>query len=472
MTDNSTNIFHSAREVVSDGDRPLPRNLEAETAVLAAILLDPQNAIDPCIRSLRFPHSFFSPAHQIIFESMIELNQSRGAGAIDLLTVKDLLEKKGKLEEVGGAAFLRRIMNSLPTAANVEHYVEIVYENAVLRRLIQTGSEIVDRCYEQEGSVRELVDRIESEISSVINLRTSSEAVALGEQMLGVIQYLEEVQNNDPAAMGIQTGYPDLDRLIYGLRPGEMFILAARPSIGKTALALNMAENIALHGDSRPVGIFSLEMSTKMLALRFLCSQARVNIADIRENTIARGRWEQICDKAAALRKAPIYIDDASAGLDVIELRNRARRMKREHDIQLLFIDYLQLLRPVNSNRNSTRENEVAQISGGIKGLANELEIPIVILAQLNRQAEQPGARPKLGHLRESGAIEQDADVVALLHRDRDEKADSDNSQMEAELIVAKHRNGPTGLVPLMWMPSYTRFESRSSIADEDVPDI
>ncbi len=470
MNDVSTNSQTSV--TLLDGDRPLPRNIEAETAVLAAILLDPQHAMEPAFRSLHFRNSFFLPAHQLIFNAMVALNQDSGTCAIDLVTLTDYLDRKKKLDEIGGAAFLRRIMNSLPTAANVEYYIEIVYETAVLRRLIETSAEIVDRSYRQELPVRELIDRVEADISNVVNLRGGTEAVALGDQMLDVIKYLEQVQNNDPAAMGVQTGYPDLDKLIYGLRPGEMFILAARPSIGKTALALNMAENIALCGDPKPVGIFSLEMSSKMLALRFLCSQARVNIADIRENAIARGRWEQICDKAAALRKAPIYIDDVSAGLDVIELRNRARRMKREHDIQVLFIDYLQLLRPVSGNRNSTRENEVAQISGGIKGLANELGVPIVVLAQLNRQAEQAGARPKLPHLRESGAIEQDADVVALLHREREENIGSEQTQMEAELIVAKHRNGPTGLVHLLWMPQYTRFESRTHIADEDVPDI
>ncbi len=464
----------TARDQVflNDGDRPLPRNLEAEAAVLAAIMLDPQNALDPALHSLRAPGSFFHPPHQVIFNAMLELNQERGAAAIDLLTLTDLLDKKGKIEEIGGAPFLRRIMDSLPTAANIEYHVDIVYENATLRRLIKTATRIVDRCYDQRESVRELVDRIEGEISQVVNARAGSETVALGEQMLDVITYLEKVQNNDPSAMGIQTGYPDLDRLVYGLKPGEMFVLAARPSIGKTALALNMAENIALGVNPVEVGIFSLEMSTKMLALRLLCSQARVNIADIRENAISRGRWEAIGETAMRLRKAPIFIDDASAGLDVMELRNRARRMKREHGIKLLMIDYLQLLRPVAGNRNTTRENEVSQISGCIKGLANELGIPIIVLAQLNRQAEQPGARPRLSHLRESGAIEQDADVVALLHREREESASAETRQIEAELIIAKHRNGPTGLVPLLWMPSYTRFESRSAIADEDVPEI
>lgn len=469
MSDSS---YTPDKSTINGGDRPLPRNLEAETAVLGAILLDPQNALEPALRCLRFPNSFFHPPNQIIFNEMIKLNKDRGAGSIDLVTLNDYLEKQGKLEEIGGAAYLRRVMNSLPTAANIEHHVDIVYENAVLRRLIETGSEIVDRCYGQEENVRTLIDHIESEISSVTNLRSGSEAVPLGEQMLDVINYLEKVQNNDPGAMGIQTGYPDLDKLIYGLKPGDMFVLAARPSIGKTALALNIAENIALGSEPSEIGIFSLEMSTKMLSLRFLCSQARVNIADIRENAISRGRWEEICEKAGKLRKAPIFIDDVSAGLDIIELRNRARRMKREHGIKALVIDYLQLMRPSNTNRNSTRENDVSQISGSIKSLANELEIPIMVLAQLNRQAEQVGARPKLAHLRESGAIEQDADVVALLHRDREESINPNSQQVEAELIVAKHRNGPTGLVPLLWMPNYTRFESRTSIADEDVPDI
>ena len=286
--------------------------------------------------------------------------------------------------------------------------------------------------------------------------------------------YLERLNTKDPSVLGIQTGFEALDRIIMGLRPGEMFVLAARPSIGKTALALNMAENMALCSERPvPVGIFSLEMGVQQLVLRLLCSMARISLGDVRDCALTGGRWADVGRAADRLRKAPIYIDDCAAQMDIIELRGRARRMKQEFDIGVLFIDYLQLLRPVGGNRNSTRENEVAQMSGGIKGLAKELNIPIVVLAQLNRQAEQTGQRPKLSHLRESGAIEQDADVVALLHRERDveNQLSSDGlTGIESELIVAKHRNGQTGVAPLLFIPAYTRFENRSPISDEDVP--
>jgi replicative DNA helicase len=235
-----------------------------------------------------------------------------------------------------------------------------------------------------------------------------------------------------------------------------------------------MAENIALSSDPRPVGIFSLEMSTKQLVLRLLCSQARISLNDVRDCALSPGRWQDVMRSGDRLKKAPIYIDDASAMLDVIELRARARRMRREHKIEILIIDYLQLMKPVGGNRNTTRENDVAMISGGIKGLAKELGIPIVVLAQLNRQAEQTGQRPKLSHLRESGAIEQDADVVALLHRDRDleNTPGEQRGGIESELIVAKHRNGRTGIANLVFIPAYTRFENRSRIPDDDIPEV
>lgn len=455
------------------GDKPLPHNTEAEIAVLGSILLDPTAALDVATRALNFAGSFYHAAHQEIFQALLALGIEGTRQAIDLVTVSDMLEKRGKLEAVGGRAYLGQINHSVPTAANIEYYVDIVHQNAVLRRLIRSSSEILEKCFQPQDSVKELIDTIESEILAVTGLKQGGDTVAVGDLIYDAIEHMEKLRQKDPTVMGLPTGFESLDEIILGLRPGEMIVLAARPSIGKTALALNMAENMALCSDPRPVGLFSLEMSTKQLVLRLLCSQARISLGDIKDCALSAGRWQEITHAADRLRNAPIFIDDASANLDVIELRTRARRMKREHDIQVLIIDYLQLLRPVGGNRNTTRENEVAQMSGGIKGLAKELGIPVVVLAQLNRQAEQQGQRPKLAHLRESGAIEQDADVVALLHRERDTDSDTPldpRAGIESELIVAKHRNGRTGVAKLVFIPAFTRFENRSPIAEEDVP--
>ncbi len=455
----------------------MPHNTEAEVAVLGCILLDAGTALDVVRNTLKDPECFYNPSHRAIFQTICDMRvDSDGqVQGIDLVTVADALDRRGRLTEVGGKSYLAQLLNSVPTAANVEHYVDIVHQNAVLRRLIRSSADILERCYEPRDSIKELLDDVEREVREITTLKSGGRSIAVSEAIIEAIDHIDKLHNNDPSIIGLQTGYESFDRIIMGLRPTEMVVLAARPSIGKTALALNMAENIALSSNPMAVGIFSLEMSIKQLVLRLLCSLSRISLGDIRDCAVSQGRWQDIMQAGSRLRKAPIYIDDTSATLDVMELRARARRMKQDHDIQVLFIDYLQLLRPVGSNRNTTRENEVSQISGHIKGLARELNIPIVVLAQLNRQAEQTGQRPKLSHLRESGAIEQDADIVALLHRERDiemlDAAEMRNG-VEAELIVAKNRNGRTGIASLLFIPAYTRFENRSAISEEDVPPV
>jgi replicative DNA helicase len=457
------------------GDRPLPHNDDAEVAVLGAVLLDPQAALDVAASRLGFPGSFHNPAHQTVFDLLLELSNSGSRGGIDLVTLADALDKRGMLDQVGGPAYLGRLMGSVPSAANIEQYVSIVHEHALLRRLVRAGADIVEACYSGEGSTREVIDRIETEIMGITSLGRRDEAVPVGAVVIKAIEMLDKLHRRDSSVMGLQTGYPDLDSIIGGLRGGEMFVLAARPSIGKTALALNMVSNVTLRDDPAPTCIFSLEMSTELLVLRLLCSLARVNLGDIRDGALSPSRWQEIMTQGQRLREAPIFIDD-TGGLDIVELRARARRMWREHGIRLIVIDYLQLLKGTGLNRNTTRENEVSQISGGIKNLAKELDIPVVVLAQLNRQAAQQGALPRLSHLRESGAIEQDADVVALLHRERETEKDGAGAGgtregMEAKIVVAKHRNGPTGIVNLTFLPQFTRFESQSMIQESDVPD-
>jgi len=453
--------------------KKMPHNTDAEIAVLGAILLDPRNCLDTAAGKLSYEESFYTPAHQAIFNTLVKMGNEKTRKAIDLVTLTDALKKESLLEDVGGIAYLNRIINGVPTAANIEQYVEIVQQQSVLRRLIRTCHEIMDRCYTPGDDIKDLLDKVESEVLSVTDLQSDDTTVACGDIIMDAINYIEKLHNQDHATLGIQTGYPDLDELLTGLRPGEMTVLAARPSIGKTAFALNMASNMALNDPPIAVGFFSLEMGADMLVLRLLTSHAKLNLGNIRDGALSQGRWQDIMTAGQELRTAPIYIDD-TGGIDILELRAKARRMKRDHNIQIIIIDYLQLLKASGGNANSSRENEVSRISGAIKSLAKELKIPIVVLAQLNRQAEATGQRPKLSNLRESGAIEQDADVVAILHRDRQVDADPHNKldALEAELIIAKHRNGPTGIVNLMFIPSYTRFVTRSPIPDADVPHV
>ena len=453
----------------------MPHNLDAEKAVIGCILTDPDTLKDAAVR-LNFDGAFYSASHQTIFSTLIEManTPSEERQAIDLITVSEALRNKEKLNAIGGDSYLAELMNIIPTAANIENYVKIVHEYAVLRRLIRTSTDIIQKCFDADRQVNLLIDEVQQEVSNVANLQTGGEAACISDYMKPAIDYLLQLNEQRGDAVGIPTGFKDLDHMITGLKPGDMIVLAARPSIGKTTFALNIASNVALRAD-KAVGIFSLEMNTLSLVLRLLCSEARINLREFRQGVLSHARWVHITNSAEKLRKAKIYIDDTGQ-LDVIELRAKARRMKEKYDIQFICIDYLQLMKGTGGNSNSNREQEVAAMSGGIKALAKELNVPILILAQLNRQAEQ-GGRPKLSHLRESGAIEQDADIVAILHRDREVTQEGDQAEIakngvESELIIAKHRNGETGIVELVFFPTYTLFQDKSRISDDDVPDI
>jgi replicative DNA helicase len=460
--------------------RQMPHNEEAEVAVLGSILLDPKHALDVAHAKLANVgaelddsgkrNAFYNPAHQLIFEALIEA-ASGGHERPDAITLADFLERNDKLEAAGGRAYLGQLANSVPTAANIEQYVEIVRQNAMLRALIGAGVDLVDRCFEPVDDVQKLADQIEQEVMALNSSGEEAGIMTIKELWKPAVQYINDLWQGNNTARGLSTGLAGVDKLITGLRPAEMFVLAARPSIGKTALALNMAAHLAMD-EEHPVavGIFSLEMPAKLLVIRLICSEAQIGLTEIRDGALSEGNWQVIMAAGKKIGGSNIIIDD-SGGLSILELRHRARTMKREHDIQVLFIDYLQLLQ-ADAGRNASRENQVAMMSGSIKALAKELSIPIVVLAQLNRQAEQQGQRPKLGHLRESGAIEQDADVVALLHRDREEQYKSDNIRkgVPAELIIAKNRNGETGVAPLTFLPAYMRFADRSRVDDADVP--
>lgn len=455
------------------GDRPLPQNEEAEVAVLGCMLLSPREAIDAAGSKLQ-PAAFYHDKHRLIFSAIRELGERPEAGSIDVITLSDYLSRKGELDQCGGEDYLFHLLNSVPSAANVESYVEIVYEQWVLRQLITAGSDMVSKCFDRQTAVKELMDTIEQQVFEIGQNQSKQDYIVIKDLVKGVVNHVQQLSQGLGEATGVQTGYPDLDKMIVGMRPGNMVVLAARPSIGKTALALNIAQNICLD-NPEPVGcgIFSLEMGADQLVLRMLVSASGIPISEIRDGQVTHGRWVHLLETAQRLKEAPIYIDETPQ-IDILELRAKARRMKREHNIGCIMIDYLQLMQPPAGTSASSREQEVAKISAGIKALAKELEIPIIVLAQLNRAAEQPGQRPKLANLRESGSIEQDADLVFLLHRDREQQHEASEEKaadgFESELIVAKNRQGQTGVVKMLFKGRLMRYFSYSGIDDSDVP--
>ncbi len=457
------------------GDRPLPHSPDAESAVLSCLLQDPATTMDVVFGKLETDQCMYVPAHRRLFACLREMRGEIIPSQIDIIAITERLERKGVLEELGGDEFLLSLYNLVPTTANVENYVSLVLDSHIMRRLIRACSEIVGRCYESGEDVPVLIDSIEEEILSITEMRTEMETKEIKELLPAALNYLEALKKKDPRMMGLPTGFTYLDDIITGLKPGEMFVLAARPSIGKTTLALNMVRHIA--GAGHKVGFFSLEMGAAQVVMRLICTEAKIDIRDVRDGRLSNTRWRTdllpACDR---LKDLPIFIDD-SPQLSTLELRQKARRMKREHGIEFVAIDYLQLMRPVTSNRNTSREQEVARMSREIKALAREQDIPVMLLCQLNRAAELTASGlPKLANLRESGAIEQDADVVGLLHRERQTDNDklredvAEGKGIETKLIIAKHRNGPTGLVPLTFFPQYTLFATPERVEDEDVP--
>lgn len=455
-------------------NREKPHNAEAECAILGAMMMD-SDAASAAMERLNFEGAFYNPAHQMIFNAMVALNagSSSKEGVVDAVVLADHLEKNGQLELVGGLSYLQLLMDKVPTAAFIDRHVDIVRQAAILRKIISTCSETILQCYEHQGKAEELLDQIEKQVLEVSQMNERRDYLDIKPLVRHAMDYIVSLISADNGSqLGIPTGYDTLDRsMTGGLQPGMLFVLAARPSIGKTALALNMAYNMAMGGVS--VGIFSLEMSADQLTLRLISSGARVNISNLAyQSDHPAGDTQKLKEVCSSLSNAKLVIDE-TGGIDILELRSKARRMVEKNKVQVLFIDYLQLITISSVNRNSSRENDVARISGALKSLAKELNIPIVVLAQVNRAAEQGDGQPKLSNLRESGAIEQDADVVALLHRNREDQyaqgADQ-NSGLDATLIIAKNRNGMTGKQNLTFFPYYTRFDPREeTVSAEDV---
>src|SRR5437667_5161671 len=374
------------------------------------------------------------------------------------------LRVQNLLETIGGAPFVTSLFTFVPTAANVDYYLEIVRDKYVLRQIISTCTESVRRAYEEQGEVGVLLDEVRQKIFNVGDDRFRGQLLTMKEQVMGALESIEKLYERRGGITGLSTGFTEFDRMTSGLHPAEMVVIAARPSMGKTALAMNICEHVAI-GQKLPVAVFSLEMSSQQLVQRMLCSRARVNLQRVRDGFLAERDFPSLTAAASKLAEARIFIDDA-ASLSILELRAKARRLKAQEDVQLIVVDYLQLLRSTTRRAQDNRQLEISEISAGLKALAKELNIPVIVVAQLNRQPEQrSGGKPRLSDLRESGSIEQDADLVGLLVRpelyEEDEEARVEKAG-EAELIIAKQRNGPVGEIPLTFLKEYTRFETRA----------
>jgi len=435
-------------------ERALPHNLEAERSILGAVLLD-NHFLNAAVERIR-TDDFFLPQHRYIFERMVQLAEKNQA--IDTVTLMEDLTRRGELEAAGGIAYLSTLADGLPRITNVDHYARIVKEKAVLRNLIHSASAIQEQALAAGDDADVILDRAESIIFQLAEDRVKSGLVGVKELVRDNFERLEKIFSEGRRITGLATGYVSLDNETSGLQPSELIVLAARPSMGKTALALNIAENVALR-QRQPVAVFSLEMSKESLLLRLLASESRVDSHKFRTGHLGHDDWNKITRSLTDLAEAPLWIDD-SASSTVLEMGAKARRLKRDRGLSMMVVDYLQLVIPSGSGRQSNRQEEVASISRGLKGLAKELKVPILVLSQLTRAPERDDRKPQLSDLRESGAIEQDADVVLFINRPNFYKTDlPEEERARAELIIAKQRNGPTGLLNFVFLSRHTRFE-------------
>jgi replicative DNA helicase len=454
-------------------DRLPPHAIEAEQGVLGCVLLSPRETLGDCIEKFKGnAEVFYDLRHKAIYELLVTMYDQKEA--IDLVTLQQRLRDLNQLEAVGGLAYLASLPDAVPSAANFSYYADIVREKHLLRRMIQTCTSVVSRVYGHEGEVDGLLDEVERDVLRISEDRVEMESRTIKDLVKRAIGTIEEFHQRQGLLMGLATGFSDLDRMTGGLMEGQMVVIAARPSMGKTSLAMNVAEHVAV--DLRqPVGVFSLEMTAESLVLRMLCSRSRVNLRNIRDGFLAERDFPKLTGSAGKLAGAPLFIEDSPA-LSILQLRAKARRMAQQHGIKLFVVDYLQLLHST-ARRAENRQQEIADISNGIKALAKELKVPVIVLSQLNREVEKERNRkPRLSDLRESGAIEQDADLVALLYKpssgDEDEGGGgAEPDAVPVNLLIAKQRNGPTGEVPLTFLKGYTRFESAAKVSAEDVPE-
>ncbi|MCX7988472.1 MAG: replicative DNA helicase [Thermodesulfovibrio sp.] len=433
-------------------DRLPPQSIEAEQAVLGAIILE-GDSITKAIEILS-PDDFYREAHRKIYNSMLELFDKNEP--IDLITITENLRDKGELEEIGGLSYLSNLATVIPTAANIRYHAKLVREKALLRAVIRACTEIVTKVYEEPEDAEEMLDYAEKLIFEISEKRTNTSFFQMKDVVKHTFKMIESMYERKAVITGIPSGFKDLDELTSGFQPGDLIIIGGRPGMGKTAFSLNIAQHVGVEL-GEPVAFFSLEMSKEQIAMRLLSSLAMVNASALRKGFISKRDWERLTDSAVKLSEAPIYVDDSSQ-MSVLEIRAKARRLKMEKGkLSLIIIDYLQLMR--SRTAYDRREQEISEISRSLKAMAKELKVPVIALSQLNRSVEKTtDRRPTLANLRESGAIEQDADVIIFLYRDEVYNKKNTANKGKAEVIVAKQRNGPTDTINLTFLSDYTRF--------------
>jgi replicative DNA helicase len=436
-------------------EKTLPNNLEAERSILGAILLD-DKAVLTVFETLR-SQDFYLESHRRVFEKMLQLmNASR---PIDLVTLKDELQRANELESVGGAAYLASLTDGLPRAMNIEHYARIVKEKSTLRRLIHVSNETMARSYQDEDSAEEVLQHIEKAIFDIAGQQFHTTFAPIAPIVSDVFREIEELSNRKTTVTGLETGFVDLDKMTAGLHPSDLVIVAARPGLGKTSLCLNISEHVAIRLH-KSVGIFSLEMSKEQLVKRLLCAEARIDSHRVNTGYLAKEDWSRLSRASGELSETRVFIDDM-ASITIPELRSKARRLSLEHGLDLIIVDYLQLMSG-STQRYENRTQEISQISRGLKAIAKELSIPVIAVSQLSRAVESRTGehrRPQLSDLRESGSIEQDADLVLFIYREEMINPTEENNGL-AELIIGKQRNGPIGSVQLAFSKQFTRFDN------------
>lgn len=432
-------------------ERVPPQNIEAEQAVLGAMLIKKEAIIE--VQEILQPDDFYREAHRIVYEAMLEL--SGNDEAVDLVTLTEQLRKSEQLEKIGGLPFITQLANAVPTAANVGYHAKIVKEKAELRNLINAATKIASAAYEDTDSAENIMDEAEKSILAVANRQNGGAFESMKSIVMRTFERINVLYESKGGLTGISSGFKDLDKLTSGLQKSDLILVAARPSMGKTAFTLNIAAYCGLH-DCK-VAFFSLEMSKEQLMQRMMCSEGGIDATRLRTGQLDEGEWNKLVETADRLSRAPIFIDD-TAGITVMDLRSKARRLKAEHGLDLIIIDYLQLMQGRASKNSDNRQQEISEISRSLKALARELDVPVIALSQLSRSVESRQVKkPMLSDLRESGSLEQDADIVMFLYREDYYDKDTENKNI-TEIIVAKHRNGPVDSIQLFFQKEYTKF--------------
>lgn len=430
--------------------RVLPHSIEAEQSVVGSMIMDKEAIV--VASELIAGDDFYGKQYGILFETMVELHNE--GKPVDLVTLQNRLKEKDVPAEVSSLEFVRDLINAVPTSANIKHYANIVSEKALLRRLIKLNEEIANTCYVGKEPMEAILEDTEKRVFNLVQRRNSGEFVPIRQVVLNAMDKIEQASRNKGSVTGIPTGFLDLDYRTAGMQPSDLVLIAARPSMGKTAFVLNIAQHVAFKANET-VAIFSLEMSKEQLVNRLFSLESKVDSQHIRTGNLSDAEWEKLIETAGVIGKSNLIIDD-TPGISISELRSKCRKYKMEHNLKMIIIDYLQLMS--GSGKGDSRQQEISDISRSLKSLARELSVPVLALSQLSRAVEQrPDHRPMLSDLRESGAIEQDADVVMFIYRDDYYNHDTDRKGI-AEIIIAKQRNGPIGTVDLVWLPDYTKF--------------